>query len=100
MGKERLIGDKAYDSDAFDRTLGGRYDVEMISPSRSNRKQKTLSIFHLRGYPRRWKIERVFAWIQNYRRLVTQWKYYIEHLLGLVQLACLLMLLRHWRDGL
>ena len=44
---------------------------------------------------RRWKVERLFAWMQNYRRLVTRWEYHIENFLGFVQLACLLMLLRH-----
>ncbi len=77
------------------QTLAEDYGVEMISPNRSNRKQKTQDGRPLRRYRRRWKIERVFAWMQNYRRLVTQWEYRIENFLGLVQLACLMMLLRH-----
>ena len=92
---ERLIGDKAYDSDPLDKTLADDYGVEMISPNRSNRKRKTQDGRPLRRYRRRWKIERVFAWMQNYRRLVTRWEYKIENFLGFVQLACLLMLLRH-----
>ena len=92
---ERPIGDKAYDSDPLDQTLAEEYGVEMISPNRSNRKQKTQDGRPLRRYRRRWKIERVFAWMQNYRRLVTRWEYHIENFLGFVQLACLLMLLRH-----
>ena len=54
---ERLIGDKAYDSDALDQTLAEKYGVEMISPNRSNRKQKTQDGRPLRRYRRRWKIE-------------------------------------------
>jgi transposase len=92
---ERLIGDKAYDSDALDQILAEEYGVEMISPNRSNRKQKTQDGRPLRRYRRRWKIERVFAWMQNYRRLVTRWEYHIENFLGFVQLACVLMLIRH-----
>jgi IS4 transposase len=92
---ERRIGDKAYDSDALDQTLAEEYGVEMISPNRSNRKQKTQDGRPLRRYRRRWKIERVFAWMQNYRRLVTRWEYHFENFLGFVLLACLLMLLRH-----
>ena len=49
----------------------------------------------LRRYRRRWKIERIFAWMQNCRRLVARWEYRIENFLGFVPLACLLMLLRH-----
>lgn len=50
----------------------------MISPNRSNRKQKTQGGRPLRRYRRRWKIERVFAWMQNYRRLVSRWEYHIN----------------------
>jgi transposase len=92
---ERLIGDKAYDSDGLDQTLAEDYGIEMISPNRYNRKQKTQDGRPLRRYRRRWKVERLFAWMQNYRRLVTRWEYHIENFLGFVQLACLLMLLRH-----
>jgi transposase len=50
----------------------------MISPNRSNRKQKTQDGRPRRRYRRRWKVERLFAWMQNYRRLVTRWEYHIE----------------------
>jgi transposase len=59
----------------LDQTLAEEYGVEMISPNRSNRKQKTQDVRPLRRYRRRWEIERVFAWMQNYRRLVTRWEY-------------------------
>jgi transposase len=71
------------------------YGVEMISPNRSNRKRKTQDGRALRRYRRRWKVERLFAWMQNYRRLVTRWEFHIENFLGFVHLACLHMLLRH-----
>ena len=91
---QRLIGDKAYDSDALDGQMS-EYGIEMISPNRTNRKQKTQDGRPLRRYRRRWKVERLFAWMHNYRRLVTRWEYHIDNFLGFVQLACLLMLLRH-----
>jgi transposase len=91
---ERLIGDKAYDSDALDQHMS-EYGIEMISPNRSNRKHITQDGRPLRRYRRRWKVERLFAWMQNYRRLVTRWEYHIENFLGFAQLACLMMLLRH-----
>jgi IS4 transposase len=49
----------------------------------------------LRRYRRRWKIERLFAWLHNYRRIVIRWEYYPENFLGMVQLACTVILLRH-----
>jgi transposase len=92
---QRLIGDKAYDSDALDQTLAEEYGVAMISPNRRNRKQKTQDGRQLRRYRRRWKVERLFAWMHNFRRLVTRWEYKIENFLGFAQLGCLLILLRH-----
>lgn len=66
---ERLIGDKACDSDSLDQQMK-EYGIAMISPNRSNRKRKTQDGRPLRRYRRRWKIERLFAWMQNYRRLI------------------------------
>ncbi|HZQ92264.1 MAG TPA: IS5/IS1182 family transposase, partial [Terriglobales bacterium] len=40
-------------------------------------------------------IERLFAWLHNYRRVVTRWEYHAANFLGMVQLACVLVLLRH-----
>jgi transposase len=65
---KRLIGDKAYDSDPLDETLREE-GIEMIAPHRKNRKKrKTQDGRKLRRYKRRWKIERLFAWLQNFRR--------------------------------
>jgi transposase len=91
---KRLISDKAHDSDGLDEQMS-EYGIEMISPNRSNRKQKTHSGRSRLRYRCRWKVERIFAWMQNYRRLVTRWEYHIESFLAFVQLACLFMLLRH-----
>ena len=90
----RLIGGKAYDSDALDKQMS-EYGVEMISPNRINRKEKTQDGRPLRRYKRRWKVERLFAWMQNFRRPVTRWEYRIENFLGFVHLAYLLILSRH-----
>ncbi len=92
---ERLIGDKAYDSAALDDRMAEEYGIEMIAPNRRNRKQKTQDGRQLRRYRRRWKVERLFAWMHNFRRLVVRWEYRIENFLGFAQLACLLILLRH-----
>ena len=93
---DRLIGDKAYDSDGLDRRLLEERGVELIAPNRSNRKVKTQDGRPLRRYLRRWKIERLFAWLQNYRRLVTRWERHEENFLGFLQLGCICILLRHF----
>ena len=73
---EKMIGDAAYDSDGLDQQWHQRHGVELIAPHRSNRrKRKTQDGRVLRRYCRRWKIERLFAWLHNFRRLVTRWEY-------------------------
>jgi transposase len=89
----RLIGDKAYDSDALDQKLDQDYGIELIAPNRRKR-SKTQDGRKLRRYRKRWKIERLFAWLHNFRRLVTRWEYHIQNFLGFVHLACLHLLLR------
>jgi transposase len=91
---QRLIGDKAYDSDPLDAQMRAR-GIEMISPNRRKRRRKTQDGRPLRRYRRRWKVERLFAWMHNCRRLVARWEYHIENFLGFVHLACLRMLLKH-----
>ncbi|MGB6629907.1 MAG: transposase [Terriglobales bacterium] len=44
---------------------------------------------------RRWKIERLFAWLQNFRRLVVRYERHAENFLGMLQFASSLILLRH-----
>ena len=91
---ERLIGDRAYDSDPLDAQLAAQ-GVQMISPHRKNRKKpKTQDGRVLRRYKRRWKIERLFAWLHNFRRLVTRWERKAQNFLGFVQLGCIIILLR------
>jgi transposase len=93
---ERLIGDKAYDSDPLDERIREHHRVELIAPHRWNRSRPvTQDGRALRRYRRRWKIERLFAWLHNYRRIVIRWEYYPENFLGMVQLACAVILLRH-----
>jgi transposase len=43
---------------------------------------------------RRWKVERLFAWLQNYRRIVVRYERQVENFLGMLHLACCLILLR------
>jgi transposase len=91
---ERLIGDKAYDSDPLDAELATR-GIELIAPHRSNRKKpRTQDGRKLRRYKRRWKVERLNAWLQNFRRVATRFDYHVENFLGFVHLGCIKILLR------
>jgi hypothetical protein len=62
---QNLVRDNAYDSDKLDAELRGDR-IEVIAPHRSNRKNKTQDGRRLRRCRRRWKIERLFAWLQNF----------------------------------
>lgn len=91
-----MIGDLAYDSDPLDQRLHQR-GIQLIAPHKANRvKAKTQDGRELRRYCRRWKIERLFAWLHNFRRLVIRWEYHEANFLGLVQLGCILILLRNY----
>jgi transposase len=91
---ERLIGDKAYDSDPLDAELAER-GIELIAPHKSNRvKPPTQDGRALRRYRRRWKVERLWAWLQNFRRVATRFDYHVENFLGFVHLGCIKILLR------
>jgi transposase len=94
---ERLIGDKAYDSDSLDQHLKKSRGIEMIAPHKGNRtRPRTQDGRKLRRYKRRWKVERLFAWLQNFRRIVVRYEYHAENFLGMVQLGCATILLRYF----
>jgi transposase len=92
---DRLIGDKAYDSDGLDAHLRDTMGIEMIAPNRAKRRV-TQDGRPLRRYKRRWQIERLFAWFHNYRRLVVRWDRHPENFLAFFHLASALILLRHF----
>ena len=93
---KRMIGDKAYDCDQLDERFRSKHRVELIAPHKRNRKSKrTQDGRAFRRYAGRWKIERLFAWFQNYRRLITRWEYKAENFLGMLHLAFILLYLKH-----
>ena len=90
----RVIADKAYDSDPFRQTLADR-GIELICPHRANRtRAKTQDGRKLRRYRRRWKIERTFAWLGNFRRLVVRYERHLLMYASFFHLACCLILVR------
>jgi transposase len=92
----RLIGDRAYDSDRLDRHLASTYGIELIAAHNPFRRSKTQDGRPLRRRRRRWKIERLFAWFHNFRRVVTRWERYPDNFLGMIHLASAIILLRHF----
>jgi len=91
---QRLIGDRAYDSDPLDQQLRTAADGILELFGRNRVRPKTQDGRKLRRYKRRWKIERLNAWLQNFRRVQVRYERKVENFLGLVQLACILILLK------
>jgi transposase len=93
---KRLIGDRAYDSDALRKKLQDR-KIELICPHRKNRKKPKLQDGRkLRRYKKRWKIERTFSWISNYRRLVVRYERMINVYKAFFHIACILITLKQF----
>ena len=92
---ERIVGDKAYDSDRLDEAMAVE-GVEMIAPHRSNRKPENVTQDGrpLRCYARRWAVERTIGWFQNFRRLCIRWEKSTKLFQGFLHLGCALLLLK------
>ena len=92
---DMIIGNKAYDIDRLDQSLAEERGIDLIAPHKRNRKRPaTQDGRKLRCYKRRWKVERLFAWLYNFRRLVVRWEYHADNFLGFLQLGCAMILFR------
>ena len=92
---QRLIADKAYDSDPLREALLEQ-DILLIAPHREGRIKPAFNDGRwLRRYRKRWKIERLFAWLHHFRRLVVRYEFHAENYHAFLQLACALILLRY-----
>ena len=97
---KRLIGDRAYDSDPLDTELQCQ-GIEMIAPHRRKRKKpNTQDRRTLKRYKRRWKVERLFACLTNFRRLVVRYERKADNFLGFAQLGCIIILLKRLQNKL
>ena len=91
---DRLIADKAYDSEALRSELARRH-VDLIAPHRSNRRRAPLQDGRkLRRYRRRWIVERTFAWYGSFRRLVVRYERSPSLYLAFFHLASALIVMR------
>jgi transposase len=91
---DRLIADRGYDSNPLREALKRR-DIEPIIPARRNNPRATDQDGRkLRRYRRRWIVERTFAWLGHFRRLVTRHERLLETYSGFFHIACALLTLR------
>jgi len=90
----RLIADRGYDSDPLRKQLAAR-GIELIAPHRKNRrKPPTQDGRALRRYRRRWTVERTFAWLGNFRRLVVRYDRSLTIYRAFFHIACFMIVLR------
>lgn len=91
----RVITDKGYDADWLRKSLKKR-GIELICPHRRGRKRPSMQDGRsLRRYRKRWKVERTFAWLGNFRRLLVRHERLITVYSAFFHPACLLITLRH-----
>jgi IS5 family transposase len=83
-----VVGDRAYDSDPLREELA-ESGHRLLAPHRKNRKKPSSNDGRrMRRYKRRWIVERTFAWVHSYRRVVTRFERRVNIYDGFVHLAC------------
>jgi len=91
---DRLIADRAFDSNPLRWWLKQRGIEPIIPARRNNRRATDQDGRKLRRYKRRWIVERTIAWLGNFRRLVVRYERFITTYAGFFHLACALLTLR------
>ena len=91
---ERVIADRAYDSDPLRERLKKR-GIDLIVPYRKNSKLRRYEDGRkLRRYKRRWIIKRTNAWLGQFRRLLVRHEHLLATYSAFFYLACLWITLR------
>ena len=67
----KLVADKAYDCDRFRGWLRRKGMISCIPPRRSRKGRRKRWADEFKG---RWRVERMFAWLGNFRRSVVRWE--------------------------
>jgi transposase len=93
---KRLVADRGYDSNALRCELVKR-GIEPIIPARSNNRKATHQDGRkLRRYKHRWIIERTFAWLGHFRRLVVRYERLDRIYAAFFHLACAFLTLKRF----
>jgi transposase len=80
----RLLGDTAYDTDAFRALLAAR-NIEAVTPSSARRKQACP--LNRKAYRSRNLIERMFCRLKGFRRIATRYDRLAENFLSALALV-------------
>ena len=93
---EKLIADRAFDSRQLERSLADERGVQLIAPVRRGNRSRKQDGRTFRRYKRRWKVERLFAWLKRYRRIAVRYERKAQNFLGFLFLACIVLLARRF----
>jgi transposase len=95
---EKLVADRGYDSSAFRRALRQRGICTCIPPTRRpttwRAKRGRPVLARTADYRQRYKVERTFAWLGNFRRLLIRWEHLSSVYRSFCTVAVLLICLR------
>jgi transposase len=89
---KEVVADKGYDSHPLRRRLRSR-GIKPCIPQRRGQKLRPGRKADLAGYGQRWKVERTYAWLGNYRRLVVRYEWLAHIYLAFVLVAFILICL-------
>ena len=95
---EELVADKAYDSKSFRRSLrcrGIKPTIPNYERPPRKRPKRGRPVKTGPGYAERWKIERTFAWLGNFRRLLVRQEHILSTFRAFFLVAFILLALRH-----
>jgi len=93
---EKLSADRGYDAQWLRDTLR-QWHIQSAIPrknSSNGQARRKLTTAAKTIFKNRWKVERAFAWLDGFRRLVTRWEYYPEIYQAFLSLAIICILLR------
>lgn len=95
---DKLVADRGYDSSAFRHALRRRGIRMCIPPKRRPARWKAKRgrpvVARKDDYRQRYKVERSFAWLGNFRRLLIRWERTFSVYRGFFTLALLLVCVR------
>jgi transposase len=92
---KELVADRAYDSAPLRKALRRRGIKVCIPPKKRPehwipRKGRPVT-FDKESYKKRWHVERAFAWLGNYRRLLIRWEHHVSVYRGFFTFALMLI---------
>ena len=95
---EELVADKAYDSKRFRQWLRSKGIKPTIPPyerraRKRPRRGRPVNVGP--GYAERWRVERTFAWLGNFRRLLVRHERHLSTFRAFFVIAFVLVLFRH-----